>query len=107
MWDASTGTELVTLIGHTDQVNSVAFSTDDTHIVSGSHDKSVRVWDASTGTELATSDVPAPAWPKSPGFGPALRGSGFFKSSAEPPRMAQAWLRPALAQAGAYSTWPT
>ena len=31
---------------------SVAFSTDGTHIVSGSKDKSVRVWDASTGAEL-------------------------------------------------------
>ena len=32
------------LKGHTDQVNSVAFSPDGKRIVSGSHDKSVRVW---------------------------------------------------------------
>jgi WD40 repeat protein len=40
------------LNGHTDIVTSVAFSSDGTHIVSGSNDKSVRVWDASTGMEL-------------------------------------------------------
>ncbi|KAF5319683.1 hypothetical protein D9619_008889 [Psilocybe cf. subviscida] len=33
-------------------VNSIAFSPDDTHIVSGSDDKSVQVWDASTGAQL-------------------------------------------------------
>jgi WD40 repeat protein len=33
-------------------VCSVAFSTDGTHIVSGSYDNSVRVWDVSTGKEL-------------------------------------------------------
>jgi hypothetical protein len=53
------------------------------------------------GTGLITSDVPAPAWPKSPGFGLAFQGSGFWISPAEPSRTAQAWLRPALAQAGA------
>jgi WD40 repeat protein len=40
------------LKGHTSSVNSVAFSSDGTQIVSGSDDKSVRVWDASTGVEL-------------------------------------------------------
>ena len=37
---------------HEAPVTSVAFSSDGTHIVSGSHDKSVRVWAASTGAEL-------------------------------------------------------
>jgi WD40 repeat protein len=35
--------------GHTDEVDSVAFSPDGKHIVSGSHDKTIRVWDAVTG----------------------------------------------------------
>ena len=35
--------------GHTDGVNSVAFSRDSKHIVSGSRDKTIRVWDAETG----------------------------------------------------------
>ncbi|EDR10455.1 uncharacterized protein LACBIDRAFT_385169 [Laccaria bicolor S238N-H82] len=52
VWDVSTGTELKVLNGHMDGVSSVAFSTDGTHIVSGSYDKSVRVWDVSTGAEL-------------------------------------------------------
>ena len=54
MWDASTGVELKTLNGHTNSIGSVAFSSDGTHIVSGSGDGSVRVWDASTGKELKT-----------------------------------------------------
>jgi WD40 repeat protein len=49
VWDASTGTELKVLNGHTEDVNSVAFSADGTRIVSGSSDKSVRVWDARLG----------------------------------------------------------
>ena len=52
VWDASTGAALQQLNGHTDLVNSVAFSHDGIHIVSGSDDKSVRVWDASTGAAL-------------------------------------------------------
>ncbi|KAF8703945.1 hypothetical protein AX14_014088 [Amanita brunnescens Koide BX004] len=40
------------LNGHTDEVNSVAFSAVGTRIISGSNDTSVRVWDALTGAEL-------------------------------------------------------
>ena len=42
------------LNGHTDIVLSVTFSSDDTCIVSGSCDKSVRIWDASMGALLTT-----------------------------------------------------
>jgi hypothetical protein len=55
VWDASTGAELQQLNGHTGWVNSVAFSHDDTHIVSGSTDKSVRVWDVLIDAELQHS----------------------------------------------------
>jgi WD40 repeat protein len=51
VWDALTGEEKHVLNGHTDSVNSVAFSSDGSRIVSGSWDKSVRVWDALTGEE--------------------------------------------------------
>ena len=46
------GALLTTLNGHTDAVNSVTFSSDDTCIVSGSWDNSVCVWDASMGALL-------------------------------------------------------
>jgi len=41
MWGASTGTELQHLYGHLDFINSVAFSSNDMSIVSGSDDNSV------------------------------------------------------------------
>ncbi len=54
VWDASTGTCLRTLEGHTDPVWSVSFSPDGARIASSSWDNTVRVWDASTGTCLRT-----------------------------------------------------
>ena len=44
---------LRTIEGHIDSVNSVAFISDGTRIVSGSDDSTVRVWDANTGAALA------------------------------------------------------
>jgi WD40 repeat protein len=44
--DADSGAELVTLTGHTGEVNAVAYSPDGTRIVSGSGDMTLRVWDA-------------------------------------------------------------
>jgi len=43
---------LQTLEGHTEPVNSVAFSPDGKQIVSGSWDRTVRRWDAATGQQL-------------------------------------------------------
>ena len=42
------------------------------------------------------SDVPAPAWPESPGFGLALGGLGFVESQARPKAKKLAWLWPRL-----------
>ena len=43
------------LQGHTDSVNSVAFSPDGRHIVSGSNDRTIRVWDAQIGVQVGNS----------------------------------------------------
>ncbi len=43
-----------TFLGHTDNVNSVAFSADGKRIVSGSDDNTVKVWDAVKGQEVLT-----------------------------------------------------
>jgi WD40 repeat protein len=57
VWDASTGAELNVLKGHTDSVNSVAFSRDGMRIVSGSYDETVRVWDVSASAGLNVDSV--------------------------------------------------
>jgi len=45
---------VMTLIGHTGGVNSVAYSPDGKRIVSASDDKTIKIWDATTGEELKT-----------------------------------------------------
>ena len=40
---------LHTLEGHSNSVTSVAFSPNGKHVVSGSHEKTLRLWDAATG----------------------------------------------------------
>jgi len=42
------------LTGHSKWVNSVAYSPDGKHIVSGSGDTTVRIWDAATGEEVSS-----------------------------------------------------
>jgi WD40 repeat protein len=48
-------TDLLTLSGHTDAVNGVAYSPDGTRLASAGTDDTVRVWDAITGQEALPS----------------------------------------------------
>jgi WD40 repeat protein/serine/threonine protein kinase len=50
VWDTRTGTPLLELSGHAGAVQSVAFSPDDTRLVTSS--STAKVWDAGTGTPL-------------------------------------------------------
>ena len=44
LWDAETGEHIRTLTGHTDGVNSVAFSPDGSTLTTGSSDGTVLLW---------------------------------------------------------------
>ena len=52
IWDTASWQELVTLTGHTDGVNDVAFSPDGSRLASVSSDRSARIWDVETGDQL-------------------------------------------------------
>ena len=52
--NAITGNQIAILSGHTDEVNSVMFSSDGTLLISGSDDKTVKLWDVQTGGVIKT-----------------------------------------------------
>lgn len=54
LWDVNTGREIRTLIGHTNWVNSVAFSPDGKFLASGSADCTIKLWQVHTGREIQT-----------------------------------------------------
>ena len=54
IWDASSGQELLSMSGHTDKVQGLAFRFDGKRVASASHDGTARVWDVTTGLELLT-----------------------------------------------------
>ena len=57
LYDAATGTELLTLAGHVGAVRGCAFSTDGLRILSGADDGKLKLWDAATGQELVSFDT--------------------------------------------------
>ena len=54
LWDLETRTELMTLKGHTDTIDSVVFSPDGKMLASGASDKTVKLWNIETGGNIAT-----------------------------------------------------
>jgi eukaryotic-like serine/threonine-protein kinase len=62
VWDATSGQEILTLKGHTDDVWSVAFSADGLRIASASRDGTVKVW----GSAINGQIMPLNGWPGPP-----------------------------------------
>lgn len=54
LWDIASQTEILTLEGHSSEVNDVAFSPDGQLIASASFDRSINLWDVSTGQLILT-----------------------------------------------------
>lgn len=53
LWELSTGKILFSLDGHSDRIDAVALSLDESYAASGGRDKTVRVWDLKTGKAVA------------------------------------------------------
>ena len=54
IYDAYTGAEIALITGHTESINSVAFTPNGFTIASGSDDNTIRLWDAHTGEHRQT-----------------------------------------------------
>ena len=72
-WDWSceemVGWQVRVLRGHSEALNSVAFSRDGKWIVSGSEDHFVKIWDVATGAEVRTFEGVRFALPQTPKCG--------------------------------------
>jgi len=53
-WNPSNGQQLGTIRGHTNEINSVAYSLNGQYLATGSADRSVKLWRTSDGAELRT-----------------------------------------------------
>jgi WD40 repeat protein/DNA-binding SARP family transcriptional activator len=62
VWDTTTGDRVLTLAGHTDNVNDIQFSPVGSRLATASWDGTVRLWDTDTGAEIRSirADEAAP-----------------------------------------------
>ena len=86
IWNAFTGRELLTLLGHSNSVRSVAWSRDGLTLASGSLDNTVKLWDVQTGNCVRTleghsSSVWSVAW----------RGDGLTLASGNGDKTVKLW----------------
>lgn len=61
IWNAATGAQVLSLIGHTRDMSSATYSRDGSVIVTASRDGTARVWNALTGAEIAVLKGHAPS----------------------------------------------
>ncbi len=54
LWDATSGKQLSTFVGHASRILAVAFSPDGKLLATSSSDRMVKLWNVETGQELAT-----------------------------------------------------
>ena len=54
LWDVAKRTQIVSLKGHTERIQTLAFSPDGTILASGSFDHTIKLWDVAKRKELAT-----------------------------------------------------
>jgi WD40 repeat protein len=60
LYDVTNGQNTKTFAGHTGPVTGLKFTTDNARLVSGSHDKTVRVWNVADGAIAGQVEVAAP-----------------------------------------------
>ena len=80
LWDLKHSEKPKSLIGHTDHIWALAFSTDGKRLASGSSDKTVRLWDIEIGEQFATLPLDKPLTTMALAFSPcgSVIADGMF-----------------------------